>query len=269
MVPPAAALAACFLARSARAGEAGDLPVNLRIDVPVAAVAIAAWFGSEAVKSALAPAACRWCASNGLDDGVRSALRWDGTDRADTLSNVTAFALAPAAALGLPLASGASEGRTRGFLVDALVIAEATALAADLNQAVKFLAGRERPFVHALSPPEKGATPQPADNNLSFYSGHTSLVFALAASSGSVATLRRYRLAPAIWGAGLVIAAATGYLRIAADKHYFSDVMTGAVMGAAVGAGVPYLFHRGRGSSRAMAVVPLPAGCLVIAQIRI
>ena len=36
----------------------------------------------------------------------------------------------------------------------------------------------------------------------------------------------------------------TGYLRIAADKHYASDVAVGALMGGLFGAGVPLLLHR-------------------------
>ena len=42
---------------------------------------------------------------------------------------------------------------------------------------------------------------------------------------------------------GLSMAAFTGYLRIAADKHYLSDVLTGAIVGSAVGFVVPYFLH--------------------------
>jgi hypothetical protein len=50
----------------------------------------------------------------------------------------------------------------------------------------------------------------------------------------------------------LSLAAATGYLRIAADSHYFSDVLVGAAVGTAVGLLVPHLLHKER--------VPLPPG---------
>jgi membrane-associated phospholipid phosphatase len=120
---------------------------------------------------------------------------------------------------------------------------------------VKFAAGRERPFVHALPADEKPLTAHPADNNVSFYSSHTSFSFAVATASGTVASMRKYRSAPLVWAAGLVSAAAVGYLRIAADRHYFTDVLTGAAAGSAVGFAVPYLFHRSRGL---LAVVPAP-----------
>ena len=47
-----------------------------------------------------------------------------------------------------------------------------------------------------------------------------------------------------MWATGLTLSLATGWLRIAADKHYFTDVLTGAIVGAVVGFGVPYVFHR-------------------------
>ena len=50
-------------------------------------------------------------------------------------------------------------------------------------------------------------------------------------SSGTIASLRGYSLAPLVWGSGALIALSTGYLRIAADKHYLSDVLTGLVIG--------------------------------------
>jgi membrane-associated phospholipid phosphatase len=135
-----------------------------------------------------------------------------------------------------------------------LLISEATSIAMAMNQTVKFIVGRERPFVHALPEADKPHTAHPSDNNVSFYSGHATLAFAMAVSGGTVASMRRYRLAPWIWGGGLALAAATAYLRIAADRHYASDVATGAVVGSLTGFGVPYLFHNPRG----LIVAPAP-----------
>jgi hypothetical protein len=85
-------------------------------------------------------------------------------------------------------------------------------------------------------------------DDLSFYSGHTTEAVSLAVAAGTVASLRGYRLAPLVWGTSLPVALVTGYLRIAADRHYFTDVLVGAVAGAAVGFLVPYLFHRPDGA---------------------
>ncbi|HSO33467.1 MAG TPA: phosphatase PAP2 family protein, partial [Labilithrix sp.] len=54
---------------------------------------------------------------------------------------------------------------------------------------------------------------------------------------------RGYRLMPLVWATLMPLAVATGYLRIAGDKHYLSDVLTGAILGAAVGVALPLLFH--------------------------
>ena len=131
----------------------------------------------------------------------------------------------------------------RDFFMDSAVIAEATVLAADFNQAAKFLVARERPFVHALNPADKGTTSAPADNNTSFYSAHASTSMALAVSMAEVASLRKYEWAPVAWVTLPALSLFTGYLRIAADKHYFTDVTTGAAMGALFGYLVPHLFH--------------------------
>jgi len=45
-------------------------------------------------------------------------------------------------------------------------------------------------------------------------------------------------LPPFIWGTGLAIAATTGYLSIAADRHYLTDVITAAAVGSAFGFGI-------------------------------
>ena len=95
----------------------------------------------------------------------------------------------------------------------------------------------------------RALTDSPSDDNLSFFSGHTTLAFAVATAAGTINTLRGYRLAPLVWGAGMTMAVSVGYLRIAADKHYFSDVMTGAVVGSLIGVGVPLIFHSASSSS--------------------
>ena len=38
-----------------------------------------------------------------------------------------------------------------------------------------------------------------------------------------------------VWISTLGLASATGYFRIAADKHYFSDVIVGAIVGSIIG----------------------------------
>ncbi len=221
--------------------EIRELKYDLKVDLPVTAVAIGLWLGSELAKSSLAPSECRWCGVNSIDTTVRNALRVGNPASADTASTVIGFGLAPLAALGLDAIAAYHDGALSNWPVDALLIAEATAISADVTNVVKFAVGRERPYVHDLSPVNRLTS---AEDNLSFYSGHTSFAFALAVSTGTIATMRGYRLAPLIWTVGLGIAATTGYLRVAADKHYFTDVVAGAAAGSFVGFSIPFFFHK-------------------------
>jgi membrane-associated phospholipid phosphatase len=135
-----------------------------------------------------------------------------------------------------------------------------------LNQVVKFSTGRERPFVHALPEADKPHTAQPNDNQTSFYSGHTNLTFSLAVAAGTVASMRGYRWAHWVWIVGLTVASLTGYLRIAADRHYLSDVLTGATLGSALGFVLPYAFHNRQAPP--VSVSTLPHGVLVSLHFR-
>lgn len=230
---------------------AGELRHDEKFDVPITILAGSGWIGSELLKSKLGPADCRWCDRdhlNPLDASIRNSLLWSNEGLPDTLSSIDAFVLAPGVALGLDALAASHDGRFRGASVDGLVILEATMLAADLNQIVKFSVGRERPFVRALPSDQRPMTAHPDDNNTSFFSGHTTLAFSLAVSSGTVASLRGYSWAPLVWGAGLTVATTTAYFRLAADRHYFTDVAVGAIVGSAVGFGVPYFFHGDRSS---------------------
>jgi membrane-associated phospholipid phosphatase len=228
------------------------------LDLTVTGVAMAWWLGSELARDELAPATCRWCEPPGFDTSVRNQLRWQHTGVADTASYVLAVAQ-PVMIYTLDVIAAGKDGGPGDAWVDALLISEAAAVAMALNQLVKFAAGRERPFVHALPDADKPFTSRPSDNNLSFYSAHTSLTFALAASGGMIASMRRYRLAPWIWTAGIAMATVTGYLRIAADRHYASDVVVGGIVGSLTGAAVPYFFHRPREVSRQVSIAPAPA----------
>ena len=78
--------------------------------------------------------------------------------------------------------------------------------------------------------------------------------------------MRQYRLAPLVWGTGIMIGLATAYTRIAADRHYFTDVLAGAGIGTVIGAGVPLLFHPPVGTASALGehtrfvATPIPGG---------
>ncbi len=243
----------------AAAQDTSDSPRALRFswtrDGILTGTAGVLWISSETVfKDDLAPARCRWCdrAPDGTDR-LNRLDRWGrgiagnteaSRRRANTWSNVIGFVGLPLGMLGTQYAVGHSSGASGElFAQDATIMVQSAVLASVANQAVKFAVGRERPFVHVLPESEKGLTAHPNDNNVSFYSGHTNLAFSLVASAGTVAALRGYKHQAVIWGVGLPLAASVGLLRMGADKHYLSDVLTGAVLGTAFGVAVPLLLH--------------------------
>lgn len=240
----------------AHAGEphVRRLGYDLRIDASVTATSAIWLLVGNLLQPQLVPEKCRWCyrrangasSLNVIDRSVRNTLKWEDTETAGAISSGIAFVLMPTASVGLPAIAAAHDKQLRYAPLDALLVGEATFLAADVNQLVKLVFARERPYVHYLPHLPggiQGLTDGPSDTNLSFYSGHTNAAFAMAASSTAIAFMRGYRLAPMIAGVQFASAATVGYLRIAADKHYLSDVLVGAILGSVIGAGVPFAFH--------------------------
>jgi membrane-associated phospholipid phosphatase len=231
------------LVGSTASGQTRELRWNPALDVSITLIGAAAWMATEAFDRDLAPSHCRWCSVEPMDAKVRDGLIWSDTIAADTISDVTGFVLMPLTVLGLDTLAAAHDRSTSNVPEDTILVAEATVVAEDVTQLTKFLVGRERPFVHALPLERKPQTDHPYGNNVSFFSGHASEVFALATASGTISTMRGYRYAPLTWSAGGVIAITTAYLRLAADKHWLTDVVVGAAVGAAIGFATPYLFH--------------------------
>ena len=192
------------------------------------------------IKDAITPDHCRWCKSNPLDTAARNRLIWTDAHDGDKFSNYTGYIGNPAVAIGLLLVSSANDPSFRTMFDDVVPVLQAGIVTGLLNQTLKVLTVRRRPFA------EFGGTVTraPNDVNTSFFSGHTALAFAMVTSSATVAHLRGYDTEPALWVGGLTLATLTGYYRIAADAHYFTDVVAGGLVGAAVGVAIPMLFHK-------------------------
>ena len=160
---------------------------------------------------------------------------------------------------GLLVAATWDKRDWRRWFDDVSPIVESAIAVSLLQHVAKFSVAQQRPFVHYAAP---GTHTPDVDDNSSFWSGHTSLAFSLAVSAGVVADERGYAVAPAVWITGLTLATATGYLRVAADKHYASDVIVGALMGSAVGVAWPKLFRRDL-LAHDVAISPTPNGIAV------
>lgn len=214
--------------------------------------ALAAWGALELGKDSLVPGACRWCTPPGLDQDIRRALAWSNPDAAKAASSVLLVSI-PAGFAVYDLLSTRSAGGVTTAAQDLLVVSEAVAITGVLTDVAKYTFARQRPYAMGSS------APLDSESRVSFWSGHSALAFTAAAAAGSIAQRRGYEGWPWVYAVGFTAAAGTAYLRVAADQHWFSDVLVGAVVGTAVGFAVPWL-HRGDGVAPTTSVVPLPNG---------
>lgn len=190
---------------------------------------------TEWLEARWAPTECTWCTPSAPDRRVRGWLRWNEPATARKLSHVTAFVVTPIIASGLVLRY--TPPTWADAFDDLLPITESMVITLWLTRAGKLIAGRQRPYAHyglALD----------HEDNLSFPSGHTSRAVAIGTAAAMVARSRGYPSEPYLWASTATLGLATGYLRIAADKHYVTDVLAGGVLGVAVGLAVPWLMRR-------------------------
>lgn len=148
----------------------------------------------------------------------------------------------------VPMAATAWDARQglqswNSALADAVVFAEAIAISSSLVLLVRSTRIHPRPLVygrdvrakHRLAPDASG----------SFYSGHANGAFLSAVYFAYTYSLRHpdSECTGWIWAGGLGAAAAVAGLRVAAGKHYPSDVLVGAAAGAFFGWAFPHM-HR-------------------------
>lgn len=128
-------------------------------------------------------------------------------------------------------------------LNDGIVIAESGLIATAFSSTLTLAAGRPRPLLYSTKAPLD--VRNAPDAGLSFLSSHASVAFALATST--FVTSRRLipqRGAVFPWvilGGGLGLAGLVAFARVEAGKHFITDSIGGAIVGAAVGVVVPAL----------------------------
>lgn len=159
-----------------------------------------------------------------------------------------------------PLLLQLGQGADTHLLNASFVYTEALTANLFFNFATKLSARRPRPYTHNVAAKDD---PDPDDRNVSFYSGHSSTAFT-AAVAGSLlfaesAPDRASR--HVVWGLELALAGATANLRVRAGKHYYSDVVVGALVGTGIGTLVPVL-HGARRAPEATEYVAAGGGLL-------
>lgn len=148
-----------------------------------------------------------------------------------------------AAALGVaPLALGAASwyrGDAAGGDVAAytLMLAQALALQSGLNLVVRSMSFWPRPYMYATDGDgADAAAAAEGEAYGSFFSGHTSAAFTIAVFTGEWFSefYPNSAYKSLVWATSLSLAGFVGALRIAAGKHYPTDVVVGALAGTGI-----------------------------------
>ena len=203
---------------------------------------------------------CKWCGVDangqpdapGIDEWAESTWRRNGhEDRASTISHVTAGVSYAWPLIGLTSVHGGFRGE---WARDQVVAIESLAVAQFAADAAKRAFRRARPAMVF-----DGAPAQTMDDVHSYFSGHTTTTFAAVVSTATIASRRGSRHATWIWIAGVGTASTTGYLRVAANRHFLTDILTGAAVGTTVGLVMPRLFDEARpATGEPVAAAPPP-----------
>ena len=154
-----------------------------------------------------------------------------------TLSTVSTVTTAASLAMPAVLLSAPSSE----YLKIGIMYAETVALTYGIKELIKLIVPRERPYLYYEGYPDDKV--QSGDSHRSFLSGHTALAFAGASFTSYV--FCKYH-PESKWKIPVIatsysLATATGVLRIASGNHFATDVLAGALLGAAIGYGIPAL----------------------------
>lgn len=129
----------------------------------------------------------------------------------------------------------------RNIIGIGLLYSEAMLLNLGITDIIKIAVLRPRPYT--LNPDLAPGTILKRNDRASFFSGHTSVT--ATASFFCARVFSDYYpdspLKPFIWTAAAIIPATTAYLRVRAGKHYPTDVLTGYLIGGAIGYLIPTL----------------------------
>ena len=210
------------------------------IDVPLFAIGAALALGREIRSTNGAPPAYCTTVPEGCDESTLNALdrpfagyynpRW--SDATDVV--VLALFTAPWPMLWV-------NNTLLNTLNDITIIYESALTALALSGLATLSASRPRPLVYGTKAPED--VRNSPSGSLTFISGHTTGAFALSTSTFWT-IYRRHGSGAYAWttlAVGTALATSVGVGRVMAGKHFPTDVLTGAAVGAAVGTLIPAL----------------------------
>ncbi|MDB4975863.1 MAG: phosphoesterase PA-phosphatase related [Myxococcaceae bacterium] len=243
------ASAATAASPASEASEASVYRVRLAVDLPVSAFAGLSIIIPYALSKRLIDERCP-CDGREVNRFDRHAI--GNTSRAAALiSDMTV-----GAGMVLPVLLDAfALGFGRPLYEDALVFAETLALNGALVTMAKYIVQRPLPRTYAGDP---NKLHEPGGYR-SFYSGHTSLIFA-ALTASSMTMRLRYGEHYWPWLVTLLVGTSVAVERVADGRHFPTDVILGGAMGSLVGIGVPWLHARPSSFAHGLFAAPVRGG---------
>ncbi len=125
-----------------------------------------------------------------------------------------------------------------------LIVFEGALINAGLNNMSKVFGKRARPYNY--NPDVPNHIKKQISSRYSFYSGHaaTSAFFSITAAKLYNDLYPDSKARPYVWAVGALIPALVSYGRMRGGRHFFTDVLTGFIVGSAVAIAVPELNKR-------------------------
>lgn len=196
------------------------------------------------------------CGPNDINAFDRGAVGNSNTTL-DTISDITVGL----AVLAPPILDAIDLGMTKEFEEDLFVYAETFSMNSFLVTFAKYTVQRPLPRTVAGDP----TLVHSAGGYRSFYSGHTSTFFSTLSTAAITLNLRYHQ---GIWPWLIVIGlgASVGVERVAAGRHFPSDVIVGALAGTAVGVFVPF-FHQKPDSRVLFTAAPIEDGAMLFGKL--
>jgi membrane-associated phospholipid phosphatase len=218
--------------------------------------AIVPWLGFDT------PTRCNWCQPSSFDVNARDFLKADDPRAIGFISHGVSLGAVPVLALVGSALPAQADHHWEHAAQDAWIMGNVFLVTTAIGNTVKKTVARQRPAFHFHVGNKTEARDYPSQEFLSFFSLDTAWAFSIAASGATLAYLRHYDSAPWLLGGGAILATTAGAMRISADMHWATDVMTGALVGTAVGVGLPLLLHSSANSASVQTAVS-PTGFVI------
>jgi len=201
-----------------------------------------------------------------LDDPVRNALKANTLEGREQASKISDFTMGSLLAVPLVLNAGLLSGLKYSDLTGAgrivMISLQSYAFSAFLQQ-ITISIKRSRPGQLECSQNNPGYYPDCGTKDAfnSFYSGHTAMAFTAAGlvcrHNESLNLISDPLTRGLICGGSLAAAGTVGLLRLVSDRHYFSDVWVGGLIGFFSGYALPALLHQPENENKiGVALVP-------------